>query len=73
MSNNQELDNSVKFRPDYKWPDPEKERECPRFHHLLELADDRPTFFGKPWWCYRCQWQFAEEDFPGMKCESQEK
>ena len=51
----------------------ETERECSRFHHLLVLADDRPTFFGKPWWCYRCQWQFAEEDFPDMKCESQEK
>ena len=35
------------------------ERECSRFHHLLELADDRPTFFGKLWWCYQCQWQFA--------------
>ena len=49
------FENKLKFKPDYKWPDPEKERECPRFHHLLELADDRPTFFGKPWWCYRCQ------------------
>ena len=35
------FENKLKFRPDYKWPDPEKERECPRFHHLLELADDR--------------------------------
>ena len=36
------FENKLKFKPDYKWPDPEKERECPRFHHLLELADDRP-------------------------------
>ena len=38
------FENKLKFKPDYKWPDPEKERECPQFHHLLELADDRPTF-----------------------------
>ena len=72
MSKPHNFDISFKFRPDYKWPDPGSERECPRFHHLLELADDRPTYFGKPWWCYRCQWQFAEEDFPDMRCQSKE-
>jgi len=38
------FENKLKFRPDYKCSDQEKERECPRFYHLLDLADDRPTF-----------------------------
>ena len=54
MSKPHNFDISFKFKPDYKWPDPGSERECPRFHHLLELANDRPTYFGKLWWCYRC-------------------
>ena len=36
------FENKLKFKPDYKRPNLEKERECTRFHHLLELADDRP-------------------------------
>ena len=28
------FENKLKFKPDYKWPDPGSERE--RFHHLLE-------------------------------------
>ena len=63
----------LKYRPDYKWPNPGTDRKCPRFEHSLEIIEDKPNYYGKPWWCYKCQWQFSEEDFPGMKCEIQEK
>jgi len=36
------FENKLKFKPDYKWLNTEKERECTRFHHLLELTDGRP-------------------------------
>jgi|TARA_B110000093_G_C12742623_1_gene315045 hypothetical protein len=62
MSNNQELDNSVKFRPDYKWPSEGSERNCPKCDKAMQLQEDLDAFFGKPWWCYSCQWQFSEED-----------
>ena len=32
------FENKLKFKPDYKLTNPEKERQFPRFHHLLELA-----------------------------------
>lgn len=61
-----------KYRADYEWPEPGSERECPRFKHTLELQENKSTYFGKPWWCYKCQWQFSEDDFPEMECESKE-
>jgi len=62
MSNNQELDNSVKFRPDYKWPKKGSVRDCPKCNKALQLQDNVDEFYGKPWWCHSCQWQFSEED-----------
>jgi|TARA_B110000467_G_scaffold154126_1_gene165137 hypothetical protein len=62
MSNNQDLDNSVKFRPDYKWPKKGSKRNCPKCDKAMQLQENLNVFFGKPWWCHSCQWQFSEED-----------
>ena len=67
------FEDGLKYRPDYEWPEEGTERKCPRFSHLIELVEDRPNYYGKPWWCSKCKWQFSEEDFPGMECPSQEK
>ena len=37
------FENKFKFKHDYKWPKPKKERECTQFHHLLDLAYDSPS------------------------------
>ena len=73
MSNRSKLDNDVKFRPNYKWPKEGTEKKCPKCSKPLQLQENLPQYYGKPWWCYKCQWQFSEEDFPEMKCESQEQ
>ena len=39
-------------------------------NYSYEMAWD---YYGKPWWCYKCKWQFSEEDFPNMECPSQAK
>ena len=70
---NHTFEDRLKYRPDYKWPDPNTERECPQHKHHLELIENKPNYYGKPWWCYKCQWQFSEDDFPGMECQAQEK
>jgi len=51
-----------KYKPDYKWPEDGSERDCPRCSDTLELIEDKDSYFGKPWWCAPCQWQFSEED-----------
>jgi transposase len=62
MENDSNLDYPVKFRPDYKWPEPGTQRKCPKCDHDLELQKNVPEYYGKPWWCPACQWQFSEED-----------
>ena len=62
MSYNQELDNSVKFRPDYKWPKDGAKRNCPKCGDPMQLQKNVDEFYGKPWWCHSCQWQFSEEE-----------
>ena len=56
------FEDGLKYRPDYEWPEEGTERKCPRFNHSIELVEDRPTYYGKPWWCHHCQWQFTSED-----------
>ncbi len=68
MKDHHTYENGLKYKPDYKWPEPGSERNCPKFDHNLELAEDVPNYFGKPWWCHKCQYQFSEEEFPDMKC-----
>lgn len=70
MDKHTTYEDGLKYRPDYEWPKPGSERQCPKYNHQLELQENLPTYYGKPWWCYECQWQFSEDDFPDMKCPS---
>ena len=62
MSNQSKLDNDVKFRPNYKWPKEGTEKKCPKLDEPLQLQKNLPQYYGKPWWCHFCQWQFSEDD-----------
>ena len=62
MANNQDLDNSVKFRVEYKWPKKGSSRKCPKCSKPMQLQADLRDYYGKPWWCHFCQWQYSEED-----------
>ncbi|MBT3180510.1 MAG: hypothetical protein HOB40_07305 [Candidatus Marinimicrobia bacterium] len=55
-------ENGFKYRPNYKWPKDGSEQNCPKCDEALELVENSETYFGKPWWCVPCQWQFSEED-----------
>ena len=62
MSNNQDLDNSVKFRVEYKWPDKGSTRDCPKCNDPMQLQANVRDYYGKPWVCHTCQCQYSEED-----------
>tara|TARA_Y100000992_G_scaffold65274_1_gene40259 strand:- start:210 stop:431 length:222 start_codon:yes stop_codon:yes gene_type:complete len=62
MSSRSKLDNDVKFRPNYKWPKEGTEKKCPKLDEPLQLQKNLPQYYGKPWWCHFCQWQFSEDD-----------
>lgn len=62
MQKHHTFENGLKYRPDYTWPEDGSERDCPKCSESLELVDNDETYFGKPWWCGSCQWQFSEED-----------
>ena len=55
-------DTAIKLKPDYVWPEEGAERNCPKCETAMQLVDNDPTYFGKPWWCHKCKWQFSEED-----------
>jgi ssDNA-binding Zn-finger/Zn-ribbon topoisomerase 1 len=55
-------DPAIKFRVDYQWPDESTERDCPKCNTPMQLNENEETYFGKPWWCPKCQWQFSEEE-----------
>ena len=55
-------EDGLKYKPDYKWPEPGTERDCQTCKRHLELVEDLPSYYGKPWWCYKCKWQYSEED-----------
>ena len=61
MKKHRDLDNPVKFKPDYKWP---KRRHKEKLSKImsLQLQENVEEYYGKPWWCHHCQWQFTEED-----------
>ena len=67
MSKSNNLDTTVKFRPDYKWPKVGTEKKCPKCSELLQLQKNVPEYYGKPWWCHHCQWQFSQEDLASKK------
>ena len=62
MNEHHTPDPSLKFRPDYKWPDEGTERNCPKCKSLMQLNENNPAYYGKPWWCPKCQFQFSEEE-----------
>ncbi len=64
---------SFKFKPDYSWPEPGTKKECPRCGDNLELVEKRPTYYGKPWWCVPCQWQYSEDDLSQAVKDSREE
>ena len=66
------FEDALNYRPDYKWPDPGTEKKCPKCQRELELVENSPSYYGKPWWCYKCQWQFSEEDFARMRSSEEE-
>ena len=66
-------EDGLKYKADYKWQEPGTVKNCPKCKHHLELIENKPNYYGKPWWCYKWQWQFSEDDFPGMECQAQEK
>lgn len=62
MNKRKDLDNPVKFKPDYKWPKVGTVKNCPKCDAAMQLQPKAEEYYGKPWWCYGCQWQFSEED-----------
>ena len=55
-------ENGLKYKPDYKWPKEGSQRDCPKCDGILEVVEKNKAYYGKPWWCFSCQWQFSEED-----------
>ena len=66
------FEEGLKYRQDYEWPEPGTEKKCPKCQRELELVENNPSYYGKPWWCYKCQWQFSEEDFAKMDSSEEE-
>ena len=62
MNEHHTPDPALKFRPDYQWPDEGTERNCPQCESVMQLNEDNPAYYGKPWWCPQCQFQFSEEE-----------
>ena len=67
MQKHHTFDSGLKYRPDYKWPEEGTERDCPKCNQNLELVANLYTYYGKPWLCAPCQWQFSEEDLDGTE------
>ena len=70
MEDHRTPDPTLKFKPDYKWPELGTERNCPADPTIAwQLNEDVPAYYGKPWWCFKCQFQFSEEDLTqGVTC-----
>ena len=62
MTSNHNIEESIKFRTDYTWPKEGSKRNCPRCDNQMQLQADVRDYYGKPWWCHACQWQFSEEE-----------
>jgi hypothetical protein len=28
----------------------------------MQRQENGPEYYGKPWWCHSCQWQYSEEE-----------
>ena len=66
------FEDGLKYRPDYEWPESGTEKKCPKCQRELELVENSPSYYGKPWWCYKCQGQFSEEDFAKLNSSEEE-
>jgi len=73
MHKHHTLEDGFKYRPDYKWPEPGAKQDCPRCGDQLELIENKDSYYGKPWWCAPCQWQFSEEDLNQVELDSKEE
>ena len=69
MDSHTTFESGLKYKPEYAWPEKSSERDCPVCKDSLELVENKNNYYGKPWWCAPCQWQYSEEDFQ----EEQEK
>ena len=52
MENNQNTLHSIKFRPDYSWPEDNAERDCPKCDKPMQLQKNLRDYYGNPWWCH---------------------
>ena len=52
----------IKFKANYEWPEVGSTKDCPKCGKSLQLNEQSPQYYGKPWWCGSCKWQFSEED-----------
>ena len=48
MSNNENIDNSVKFKVDYTWPEEGSTRNCPKCNDPMQLQPNVSEYYGKP-------------------------
>ncbi|SVB49531.1 uncharacterized protein METZ01_LOCUS202385 [marine metagenome] len=67
------FEEGLKYRPDYAWPEDGAERDCPKCQETLEIVENDPSYYGKPWWCTFCKWQFSEEDLDNWSSTSSKK
>ena len=73
MKEHHTSEDGFKYRPDYSWPDTGTEQDCPKCGDGLELIENKDSYFGKPWWCAPCQWQYSEEDLAKVKVDSKKE
>tara|TARA_B100001250_G_C19574116_1_gene688972 strand:- start:86 stop:310 length:225 start_codon:yes stop_codon:yes gene_type:complete len=73
MKDHHTYENGLKYKPDYKWPKQDSKENCPRCSESLELMENNKTYYGKPWWCAKCQWQFSQEDLDKVIQDSKEE
>ena len=71
--NHSTYEGGLKYRPDYEWPEPGTDRKLSKVGDILEIIENKPNYYGKPWWCYKCQWQFSEEDLSQVELDSKEE
>ncbi|MBH10358.1 MAG: hypothetical protein CMG74_08420 [Candidatus Marinimicrobia bacterium] len=72
MDSHHTFEDGLKYKPDYSWPEKGSKRDCPKCNNSLELLENKENYYGKPWWCAPCQWQYSEEDFKSSLKDSTE-
>lgn len=73
MSFHHVFEDKLKYKPDYKWPEEGSSEDCPKCSSQMELNEEKPSYYGKPWWCYKCQWQFSVEDLEDLSSSKELK